>query len=48
MSFSKPADGVTFAEDELENAFNSLNEEDWLKKATVGWWTTRGPTSPLS
>jgi hypothetical protein len=33
MSFSKPADGVVFAEDELEEAFNSLAENSPLKKS---------------
>lgn len=33
MVFSKPADGVTFADDSLEKTFNSLDEEEWLKKA---------------
>ena len=31
--FIKPSDKVTFVDDKLEEAFNSLNEEDWLKKA---------------
>ena len=31
--FTKPSDKVTFADDKLEEAFNSLNEGDWLKKA---------------
>ncbi|MBD3253110.1 hypothetical protein GF386_05235 [Candidatus Pacearchaeota archaeon] len=29
----KKADGIIFAEDKTEEAFNSLPEEDWLKKA---------------
>lgn len=29
----KPAKGVIFAEDRLEETFNSLPEDDWLKKA---------------
>ncbi len=29
----KPADEVTFAEEKLELAFNSLPDNDWLKKA---------------
>ena len=33
MGFIKPADGVIFADDKLEEAFNSLNEDDWLKRA---------------
>ena len=33
MGFIKPADGVIFADDKLESAFNSLEENDWLKKA---------------
>ena len=31
--FSKRADKVIFAEDSTEEAFNSLSENDWLKKA---------------
>ena len=31
--FIKPSDKVVFADDKLEEAFNYLNEEDWLKKA---------------
>jgi len=33
MGFIKPADGVIFADNTLEEAFNSLPEEDWLKKS---------------
>ena len=33
MRLQKPADGVTFAEDELENAFNSLAENSPLKNS---------------
>jgi hypothetical protein len=33
MALIKPADGVIFAKDELENEFNSFSEGDWLKKA---------------
>ena len=33
MSFSKPADGVIFADDKLEKAFLDLPDDDWLKKA---------------
>jgi Txe/YoeB family toxin of Txe-Axe toxin-antitoxin module len=33
MGFVKPADGVTFAEDELEQAFNSLADNSPLKKS---------------
>ncbi|MFH1585630.1 MAG: hypothetical protein ABIB79_02600 [archaeon] len=33
MGFVKPADGVIFADSNLEEAFNSLEEKDWLKKA---------------
>lgn len=29
----KPASKIVFSNDQLEKAFNSLNEEDWLKKA---------------
>ncbi|MBU2497066.1 MAG: hypothetical protein KJ767_03335 [Nanoarchaeota archaeon] len=29
----KKADGIIFAEDRTEEAFNSLPEEDWLKKS---------------
>jgi len=35
MGLIKPADKVTFATDSLEEAFNSLKEEDWLKKAIL-------------
>ena len=31
--FSKPADEVIFAEESIENNFDNLPEEDWLKKA---------------
>ncbi len=33
MRLQKKADGVVFADDALEKAFNSLSEDDWLKKA---------------
>ena len=33
MRLQKRADGVIFADDKLENAFNSIPEDDWLKKA---------------
>ena len=33
MSFRKPADGVTFANDELENAYNDLSENSPLRKS---------------
>ncbi len=33
MAFIKPADKVVFADDTLESAFNSLEEDDWLKRA---------------
>lgn len=33
MAFIKPADGVVFAEIDLENAFNSLTENSPLKKS---------------
>lgn len=29
----KPSDKVIFVDDKLEEAFNSLDEEDWLKKS---------------
>ena len=29
----KPSDGVIFIDNRLENAFNSLSDDDWLKKA---------------
>ncbi len=29
----KKADGIIFAEDKIEEAFNSLSENDWLKKS---------------
>ena len=29
----KPADGIIFADNKVEEAFNSLREDDWLKKA---------------
>lgn len=29
----KPADGIIFADNKVEEAFNSLKEGDWLKKA---------------
>jgi len=33
MSLIKPADGVIFAEDKLEKAFNLLSHESPLKKS---------------
>src|SRR3989338_11276122 len=33
MSFRKPADGVVFAEDDLESAYNSLTENSPSKKS---------------
>ena len=33
MSLRKPSDKVIFADEKIENAFNSLSEDDWLKKA---------------
>ncbi|MBS3094237.1 hypothetical protein J4474_01090 [Candidatus Pacearchaeota archaeon] len=33
MSFAKPSDEVTFIDEKTENAFDSLSEEDWLKKS---------------
>jgi hypothetical protein len=33
MRLFKPADKVIFADERIEKDFNSLREEDWLKKA---------------
>lgn len=33
MPFSKPASGVIFAEEKIEEEFNSLQEGSWLKKS---------------
>lgn len=33
MRLQKSADGVIFADDKVEEDFNSLSEDDWLKKA---------------
>jgi len=33
MGIIKPSDGVIFADSATEEAFNSLPENDWLKKA---------------
>ena len=33
MRFAKAADGVVFADEKLEEAFEFLSEDDWLKKA---------------
>jgi hypothetical protein len=33
MGLSKPADKVIFADSKVETHFNSLSEDDWLKKA---------------
>jgi|SRR3989338_8324142 len=33
MGLTKPADKVVFIDDKLEEAFNSLSDEDWLKRA---------------
>lgn len=33
MRLYKPADKVIFANDRIEKDFNSINEDDWLKKA---------------
>ena len=33
MGFIKPANNVIFIEQKIEDNFNSLNENDWLKKA---------------
>ena len=33
MTFSKPANGVVFADKKEEDAFNELEEGDWLKEA---------------
>lgn len=35
MAFRKPANNVVFADEEIEKAFNSLKEQDWLKKAIL-------------
>lgn len=35
MAFRKPANSVIFADKEIEKAFNSLREEDWLKKVLM-------------
>ncbi len=31
--FSKPANGVIFTDDKIEDDFNSLEDNNWLKKA---------------
>ncbi len=31
--FSKPADGVIFADDKIEDNFNSLENDNWLKRS---------------
>ncbi len=33
MKLRKPADGVVFADDKIERAYNFLDDNDWLKKA---------------
>lgn len=33
MKLRKTADGVVFADDKIEKAYNSLDDGDWLKKA---------------
>lgn len=33
MGISKPADKVIFADEKIEEAFNKLPEDDWLKRA---------------
>ena len=33
MGLEKRADGVVFADNKVEKAFNELSEDDWLKKA---------------
>lgn len=33
MRLIKPASSIIFADEELEQTFNSLPEDDWLKKA---------------
>lgn len=33
MRLRKPANGVIFADDKIERAYNSLDDNDWLKKA---------------
>lgn len=35
MRLYKPADEVIFANEKIEKAFNSLKEDDWLKKAIL-------------
>lgn len=35
MSFRKPASGVIFANKSLENDFNSMPNNNWLKKALI-------------
>lgn len=35
MTFSKPADGVVFADKREEKAFLELPENDWLKQAII-------------
>jgi hypothetical protein len=33
MRLQKRADSIVFADDNIEKAFNSLSEDDWLKRA---------------
>ncbi len=33
MRLIKPANSIVFADDKLEETFNSLKDDDWLKKA---------------
>ncbi|MEK6881778.1 MAG: hypothetical protein AABY22_19325 [Nanoarchaeota archaeon] len=35
MAFVKSADKVVFVDDNLESAFNSLDENGWLKKSII-------------
>jgi|SRR3989344_4824665 len=35
MRLFKPADNVIFADERIEKKFNSLKDEDWLKKAIL-------------
>ena len=36
MRLFKPADSIIFADSKIEKDFNSLSEDDWLKKALRG------------
>ncbi|MDP2926222.1 MAG: hypothetical protein Q8N99_07635 [Nanoarchaeota archaeon] len=35
MRLFKPADNVIFADERIEKDFNSLKEDDWVKKAIL-------------